>query len=140
MGGNLLYADRSYIERINVFQGWNRCISLCVNSINPTWKHHAMCGTSTISTLNKELVAGGTSLSCMGRSLDAIVSPGVVGDVSVSWSSSLGSCVWLSTSCPPYNMGLVLNDASPPVELAGSKLCSHSLGGSMCGLFTLCVA
>jgi hypothetical protein len=58
MGGNLLYADRSCIERVNVFQGWNRCISFCVNSINPAWKHHAMCKMSTINTLNKELVAG----------------------------------------------------------------------------------
>jgi hypothetical protein len=147
MGGNLLYADRSCIERVNVFQGWNKCISFRVNPINPAWKQHAMCGTSTISTLNKEFVArgktglvGGTSLSCMGRSSDAIVSPGAVGDVPVSWSSSLGSCVWLSTSCLPCNMGLVLNDASPPIELAGSKLCSRSLGGSMCGSFTLCAA
>jgi hypothetical protein len=59
MGGNLLYADRSYIECVNVFQGWNKCISFRVNPINPAWKHHAMCRTSTISTLNKELVAGG---------------------------------------------------------------------------------
>jgi hypothetical protein len=58
MGGNLLYADRSCIERVNVFQGSNRCISLCFNPINPAWKHHAMCGTSTINTLNKELVVG----------------------------------------------------------------------------------
>jgi hypothetical protein len=35
-------------------------------------------------------------------------------------------------------MGLVLNDASPPVELVGSKLRSRSLGGSMCGSFTFC--
>jgi hypothetical protein len=41
------------------FQGWNRCISFRVNPINPAWKQHAMCGTSTISTLNKKLVAGG---------------------------------------------------------------------------------
>jgi hypothetical protein len=33
-------------------------------------------------------------------------------------------------------MGLVFNDASPPVELAGSKLHSRSLGGSMYGSFT----
>jgi hypothetical protein len=59
MGGNLLYADRSCIERVNVFHDWNRCISFCVNLMNAAWKHHAMCGTSTISTLNKELVAGG---------------------------------------------------------------------------------
>jgi hypothetical protein len=85
-------------------------------------------------------LVGGTSLSCMGCSSDAIVSPGAVGDVPVSWSSSLGSCVWLSTSCPLCNMRLVLNDALPPVELAGSKLCSRSLGGSMCGPFTLCAA
>jgi hypothetical protein len=72
--------------------------------------------------------------------LDAIVSPGVVGEVPVSWSSSLGSSVWLSTSCPPCNMGLVLNDASPPIELAGGKLCSCSLGGSTCGPLTFCAA
>jgi hypothetical protein len=123
------------------------CISFCVNPINPAWKQHAMWGTSTISILNEELVAGGetglvggTSLSCMGCSSDAIMSPDAVGDVPVSWSSSLESCVWLSTSCPPCNMGLVLNDASPPIELAGSKLCSRSLGGSMCGSFTFCAA
>jgi hypothetical protein len=81
---------------------------------------------------------GGISLSCMGLSSDAIVSPGAVGDVSVSWSSTLGSSVWLSTSCPPCNMRLVLNDALLPVELAGSKLCSRSHGGSMCGTFILC--
>jgi hypothetical protein len=68
------------------------------------------------------------------------MSPDVVGDVPVSWSSSLGTYVWLSTSCLLRNMGLVLNDASPPVELAGSKLCSRSLGGSMCSPFTLCAA
>jgi hypothetical protein len=68
------------------------------------------------------------------------VLPGAVGEVLVSWSSSLGSRVWLSTSCLPCNMGLVLNDASPPIELAGGKLCSHSLGGSMCGPLTFCTA
>jgi hypothetical protein len=30
--------------------------------INPAWKHYAMCGTSTISTMNKALVAEGGSL------------------------------------------------------------------------------
>jgi hypothetical protein len=83
-------------------------------------------------------LVGGTSLSCMGRSSDAIVLPGTIAEVPVSWNSSLGSCVWLSTSCLPCNMGLVLNDASPPIELARGKLCSHSLGGSMCGLLTFC--
>jgi hypothetical protein len=62
MGGNLFYADRSYIERVNVFHGWNRCISFRVNPINPAWKYHAMCWTLIISTLNKTLVAEGESL------------------------------------------------------------------------------
>ena len=144
MGGNLLYADRSCIEHVNVFQGWNRCISFHINSINPAWKYYAMCGTSTINTLNNDLVAeretgliGGTSLSCMGHSSDAIMSPSTIEDILVSWSSSLGSCVWLSTSCLPCNMGLVLNDASPLVELAGGKLCLRSLGGSLCSLLAL---
>jgi hypothetical protein len=59
MGGNLLYADRSCIECVNVFHSRNRCISFRVNPINPAWKHHTICGTSTISTLNKELVTRG---------------------------------------------------------------------------------
>jgi hypothetical protein len=111
MGGNLLYADRSCIERVNIFYAWNRCISFCINPINPAWKHNAMCRTSIISTLNKALIVeggaqliGGASLSCMGRSSDAIVSPSAVGEVLVSWSLSLGTCVWLSTSCPPCNL------------------------------------
>jgi hypothetical protein len=62
MGGNLLYADRSCIERVNVFHAHNKCISFCVNPINPAWKHNAMCGTLIISTLNKALIVEGGSL------------------------------------------------------------------------------
>jgi hypothetical protein len=63
MGGNLLYTDRSYIERINVFYARSRCVSFCVNPTNPAWKHNAMFGTSIINTLNKALVVeGGSSI------------------------------------------------------------------------------
>jgi hypothetical protein len=102
--------------------------------------HHQYLQTRSSLQEGEIGLVGGTLLSCMGRSSDAIVSPSAVGDVLISWSSSLGSCVWLSTSCPPCNMGLVLNDALPLVELAGSKLCLRSLGGSMCGPFTLCTS
>jgi hypothetical protein len=63
MGGNLLYVDKSYIERVNVFHARNRCISFCVNTINPAWKRNAMCRTLIINTLNKALdVEGGSSI------------------------------------------------------------------------------
>jgi hypothetical protein len=61
MGSNLLYADRSCIDCVNVFHARNRCISFRVNPINPAWKHDAMCKTSIISTLNKALVVEGGS-------------------------------------------------------------------------------
>jgi hypothetical protein len=147
MGGNLLYVDRSCIECVNVFQGWNRCISFCVNPINPTWKYHAMYGTSTISTLNNELVAGG------GNWIDRR-------HIIVMHGALLGChhVIRCSRRCPgilelvirvlylvvhflsTMQLRLVLNDASPLVELSRSKLCSHSLGGLMCGTFTLCAA
>jgi hypothetical protein len=59
MGGNLLHADRSSIEGVNVFRAWNRCISFHVNPINPAWKHNTMCGTSIIRFLNKALIVKG---------------------------------------------------------------------------------
>jgi hypothetical protein len=63
MGGNLLYADKSCIERVTIFHARNKCISFRVNPINPTWKHNTMCGTSIINTLNKALVVeGGSSI------------------------------------------------------------------------------
>jgi hypothetical protein len=63
MGGNLLYANRSCIECVNVFHARSRCISFRVNPINPAWKHNAMCRTSIINTLNKALIVeGGSSI------------------------------------------------------------------------------
>jgi hypothetical protein len=59
MDGNLLYADKSCIECVNVFHARNRCISFRVNPINLAQKYNAMCGTSIISTLNKALVVEG---------------------------------------------------------------------------------
>jgi hypothetical protein len=101
MGGNLSYADRSCIEHVNVFHVRSRCISFRVNPINPAWKYNTMCRTSIISTLNKALdVEGGSSID----KRRIIVRHGAIGEVLVSWSSSLGTCVSFSTSCPPCNM------------------------------------
>jgi hypothetical protein len=52
---------------------------------------------------------GGVSLSGTGCSSDATVLPGAVGEVPVSWSSSLGTCVWFYLSvhhaiCDWYSM------------------------------------
>jgi hypothetical protein len=147
MGGNLLYVDRSYIERVNVFQGWIRCISFRVNPIDPAWKYHTMCGTSTISTLNYKLVAGGGNW--FDRRHIIVMHGALLGCHHVTW------CSWrchgilelvIRVLClvvhflSTMQYGLVLNDASPPVELAGSKLYSRSLGSSMCGPFKLCAA
>ena len=96
MDGNLLYADKSCIKHVTIFHVQNKCISFYVNSINPTWKHNTMYGTSIISTLNKGLVVEGGSSIDRRRiivrhrcSSDATVSSTVVGEVLISWSSSL---------------------------------------------------
>jgi hypothetical protein len=63
MDGNLLYADRSCIDCVNVFHARNRCISFCVNPINPAWKHNAMC-----RDLDHQYFEQGAH--CGGRKLD----------------------------------------------------------------------
>ena len=47
---------------------------------------------------------GWVATSYMERSSNAIVLPSAVGEVPISWSSSLGTYSWSSIYCPPYNM------------------------------------
>jgi hypothetical protein len=137
MGGNLLYADRSCIDCVNVFHGRNRCISFLVNSINPAWKHNAMCGILTINTLNKALIVeGGSSID---RRRIIVMHGALLGCHRLTRCSrrspSILELVIRDLCLVVYFLStmqyvMVLNDASPPIELAGDKLCSCSLGGS----------
>jgi hypothetical protein len=61
MGGNLMYADRRWIKRVDVFHACDGCVSFCVDHINPAWKHNAIRETSIITSLNRALVVEGGS-------------------------------------------------------------------------------